>query len=205
MNSDYYQLTLLTMFAAVITIRYVTSLIKGVRPVLIFSRKKSFFERLAEFVPVASVGLSALLILRKVFTPHIGSLLSTGFSMPLVFQYLGITLASLSFIFLISGYWSLGNNWRVGTGDEEKKELITSGIFTFSRNPVYLFFNLFIGGLFLINGDYLLLVLSVAVLTSLHQLILIEERLLHKRFGTAYQEYTANTPRYIYNNNRKDK
>jgi protein-S-isoprenylcysteine O-methyltransferase Ste14 len=197
MNSDYLQLLLLTIFALVITVRYIVSLISGVRPVLILRREKSLATRAIEAVPVAVVTLTALLILRKIFTPHIGSAFAIGFQTTAVLTLIGFSVSFLSFILLIGGYWSLGNNWRVGTGDEESKELVTGGIFSYTRNPVYMFFNLFIFGIFLINGDYVILILLGFVMVSLHLLILEEEKLLKKRFGQQYDCYRQSTSRYF--------
>lgn len=197
MNIDYLQLLLLTVFALVITARYTVSLKRGVRPVLILKRDKSLKVRVIETIPVVMVALTALLVLRKIFTPQIGSALAAGFQIPIVLQLSGFVLAFLSFILLIGGYWSLGNNWRVGTGDEEVKELITGGVFAYTRNPVYLFFNLFLLGKFLINGDYVILIIFFCVMVSLHLVILEEEKLLQRRFGQQFNHYKQSTPRYF--------
>lgn len=197
MNFKYGQLILLAIFAFIITTRYFISLRKGLKPFLIFKKEKKFKEKIIEALPVVGVTLVALLILRKIFTPHISPFLSFGFDSPPSLQLAGFIISFFSFIFLVTGYWSLGNNWRVGTGEGEIKELITGGIFAQTRNPVYLFFNLFLSGLFLINGDFFILILSVAVMISLHFVILEEERLLLKNFGSAYRNYKRLTPRYF--------
>ena len=198
MDFEFNQLTLLSLFALIISLRYLVSVSRGVRPVLILSKQKIPAERFIESLPVAAVGLTAALILRKIFTPHIGAFLAAGFNMPTAIQQIGFLIALLSFALLIAGYWSLGNNWRVGTGEEAQKELVQTGIYSFTRNPVYLFFNLYLFGFFLLNGDYLILVLNAIVVLSLHRVILEEEKLLHERFGGIYQNYTESTPRYFF-------
>jgi protein-S-isoprenylcysteine O-methyltransferase Ste14 len=197
MNTNYLQLLLLTIFALVISVRYAISLIRGVRPVLILKKEKSLTQRFTEAVPVAAVALTALLVLRKIFTPQIGSALAVGLKTSLALQVFGFSIALLSFILLIGGYWALGNNWRVGTGDEETKELVTDGFFSYTRNPVYMFFNLFMLGKFLINGDIVILILLIIVMVSLHLLILQEEKLLSRNFGHIYDHYMSSTPRYF--------
>lgn len=194
---DYAQLLLLSLFALIITVRYLVSVTGGVKPVLIFRRGKSVLERLAEMAPVAGIGLLAMLVLRNVVTPHTASFLGCGFTMPLFLQGTGFILALLSFVFLVGGYRALGTNWRVGTGDAENGELVTKSIFAYTRNPVYLFFNGFAAGIFLINGDYLMLALFVFVAAGLHLLILQEERTLRRKFGSAYAVYAAKVPRYF--------
>ncbi len=197
MNNDSMQLTLLTLFALVLTVRYMASLTKGIKPVLLLRREKRLREKAIEAVPVAAVMMTALLILRNIFTPHIGAFLAAGFIPPLLIQRFGFLLSFSSFILLITAYWSLGSNWRVGTGDEEVKELVTGGVFAYTRNPVYLFFNMFLGGIFLINGHLLMLAFLALVSGSLHLLILEEEKLLERRFGSVYEDYRKTTPRYL--------
>jgi protein-S-isoprenylcysteine O-methyltransferase Ste14 len=197
MNSEYLQLTSLSIFTLILLARYAASLARGLRPVLLLKKEKSLKARAVEALPVAAVGLNALLILRKVFTPHIAPLLAGGFTPPPSLQFLGFALSFLSFFVLVPAYWALGDNWRVGTGDEAVRELVTGGVFAYTRNPVYLFFHLFLGGKFLINGDIIMLVLLGIVTAGLHRVTLEEERLLEARFGGPYREYRQAVPRYL--------
>lgn len=197
MNLISAQLGLLAVFTGLITVRYIISLRKGIRPFLIFKKEKKFTEKIIEILPVAAVTLVILLILRKIFTPEIFSFLSAGFEMPFFLQLAGFIISFFSFPLLIAGYWALGSNWRVGTGSEEISELVTGGIFARTRNPVYLFFNLFLAGLFLINGDFSILILLMLIIASLHRIILEEEKLLLKTFGSVYESYKRSAPRYF--------
>ena len=194
---SYMQLLLLTLFALTILIRYLLSLCQGVRPILLLKEGKARRERILEMIPVFAVTLIILLILRKIFTPNSGPELAYGLSMPLLVQWLGFLMALGSFSFLFAGYWFLGKNWRVGTGDESQEELITGGIYKLTRNPVYLFFNLFNGGLFLLNGDFLIFFLMITIVFSLHFMIINEEKMLYAQFGQQYVRYINKTPRYF--------
>ena len=194
-NSD--QLVLLGIFALITGCRYLISIIRGVHPVLILRNSKGTVERTVESLPVAGVGLGSLLVLRNIFTPDICSFLAYGLTMPAPLQRAGFLLALFSFSLLVSGYWALGNSWRIGIGDEERSDLITTGIFAYTRNPVYLFFFSFLAGLFLINGDYTLLFLYIVVSASLHLQVLREEKVLRRQFGEIYERYASQTPRYL--------
>jgi protein-S-isoprenylcysteine O-methyltransferase Ste14 len=197
MPNKYLQLSLLTLFTLVLTIRYIVSLAKGQRPVLLLKKDKTAKERLVLAIPVTSVAVTALLILRQTFTPHIGTFLAAGFRLPVWLQWTGFVISGLSFVLLISAYWSLGNNWRVGTGDEHVEKLVNTGVFHYTRNPVYLFFNLYLTGLFLLNGHFIMLALLFLVMVTLHLLIAEEEAFLERRFGIIYQQYKKKTPRYF--------
>lgn len=191
------QLFLLTFFSGVLSARYLFSLTRGYRPVRILVRKKDRFQRLVETIPVAGVAFSALLVLRKIFAPHILPALGLGFHPPGWLTAAGIVLALLSFYPLVGGYLSLGDNWRVGIGSDHEGTLVTSGIYARTRNPVYLFFGSFTTALFLVNGDYLLLFLALLTTASLHLLVLREEEYLRRLHGRAYEAYTAAVPRYL--------
>lgn len=196
MSSEQLQLVLVTLFALILTVRYLYSLAGGIRPVRIFNRKKSSFLRALEIFPVAGVGTNIFLVLRKSITPELYSILASGFELPLLLRQAGHLVAFFSLFILAAAYHALGDNWRVGLGDD-KGELVTGGIFSRTRNPVYLFFNLFTFGLFLANGDYLMLICFLIVAVSLHLLITYEERELLQRFGFEYQSYTSRVPRYL--------
>ena len=197
MNPELLQLIMFSFFAAILSIKYLNSFLRGVKPVQILNRVKTPSERLVESLPVVAVGLAILLVLRGIFTPRICFFLGVGVNFPFAVQKAGFITAYLSFLLLISGYLALGPNWRVGTGVNEQIKLVTGGIFAYTRNPVYLFFNLFSSSLFLINGDYLLLGLFFFTAGGLHLVILREEVFLKERFGAEYERYLITVPRYF--------
>ncbi len=197
MTTEYMQLILLSLFAAVTGLKYLVSVIRGIRPVVILKGNKKLSEKALEFLPVAGTGLAILLVLRNIFTPQICPFLSKGFTIPLIVEVAGYFVAFLSLTLLIAGYHALGSSWKVGTDEESKERFVTDGIFAYTRNPVYIFFSVFSASLFLINGDYSLLILFVLITVSLHLQVLREERILSKQYGAVYKEYLARVPRYF--------
>jgi protein-S-isoprenylcysteine O-methyltransferase Ste14 len=99
-------------------------------------------------------------------------------------------------IFLSSpAFFQLGRNLRLGLPGEDT-DLVTSGVFRISRNPVYV-------GIFLMMGASLVYAFSwinaVAVATAIllhHRIILAEERFLAGRFKS-YDAYRARVRRYL--------
>jgi protein-S-isoprenylcysteine O-methyltransferase Ste14 len=88
-------------------------------------------------------------------------------------------------------------NWRMSINVNEKTELITHGLFSYTRNPIYL-------GAILCNiSSFLILpnLLSLAVMISLPLLFKLqvssEEEYLLRIHGQTYREYCAKTPRWI--------
>ncbi len=78
------------------------------------------------------------------------------------------------------------------------RQLVTTGVFAISRNPLYL------GGVCLLIGSALIfqwpwvLVLLLPALAICHYVLIVpEERYLAAKFGAEYQAYTAAVPRWF--------
>ena len=99
-------------------------------------------------------------------------------------------------IFLLS-VLCMKDSWRAGIPDQDHTELITSGIYRFSRNPAFLGFDLMYIGMMLMYCNLLIVPLTVFAIVMLHLQILQEERYLEKAFGMAYREYKRHTFRYL--------
>ena len=75
--------------------------------------------------------------------------------------------------------------------------MVTTGIFSHVRNPMYQGATLLLIGLALILGSDWMLILLVPALLLLHfGVVLREERYLRIKFGQAYEDYLRNVPRY---------
>ena len=92
---------------------------------------------------------------------------------------------------------SFGNSWRVGIDSQTAGKLITTGIFAYSRNPIFVFLDLYLAGTFLLNGSVPFLLIASSGIAGLHIQIRREETFLRHRYGPAYLEYCAKTPRYV--------
>ncbi len=71
------------------------------------------------------------------------------------------------------------DSWRAGIPDKDKTELVTTGIYRFSRNPAFLGFDLMYIGVLLLYGNLLTLGFSLFAMMMLHLQILQEERSLN--------------------------
>ncbi len=98
-------------------------------------------------------------------------------------------------IFLLS-VLCMKDSWRAGIPAKDKTELVTTGIYRFSRTPAFLGFDLMYVGV-LLYGNLLTLGFSVFAIVMLHLQILQEERYLVNTFGTSYQEYCRHVSRYL--------
>lgn len=77
-------------------------------------------------------------------------------------------------------------------------EIVTSGPYRFSRNPIYLGFVCLLIGFPFIFSNYWGLILSPVLMVSLFQLIIKhEETYLEKKFGDVYSSYKSRVRRWL--------
>ncbi len=112
-------------------------------------------------------------------------------------KLLGVAMIVCAFVIFVLALRALGNSWRLGIDENHPGLLVTTGIYAYSRNPIYLFFDLYFLGTFLINGSLFFLVMTVLVALNLHYQILQEERFLARVHGATYEAYRARTARYV--------
>ena len=112
-------------------------------------------------------------------------------------KLLGVAMILCAFVLFVLALSALGNSWRLGLDEKDPGRLVTTGIYAYSRNPIYLFFDLYFLGTFLLNGSLFFLIMTVLVALNLHYQILQEERFLASVHGAAYEAYRARTARYL--------
>lgn len=77
-------------------------------------------------------------------------------------------------------------------------QLVASGVYRFSRNPIYVAYVAVLLGLFLIFGSLALLAYAVLCAAVIQVLIVAwEEPVLRRRFGEEYERYTRQVRRWI--------
>lgn len=110
----------------------------------------------------------------------------------------GIVLGMLGVGVFIVSVITMRDSWRAGVPKDDKTELVTSGIYAYSRNPAFLGFDLiYIGELLLFFNRYLLVITLLAVIMLHLQIVNVEEDFLIATFGDAYLEYRKKVCRYI--------
>jgi len=101
----------------------------------------------------------------------------------------GIAIAAPSLVLFIMARLELGDAFSVRA---KAKKLVTAGIYSRIRNPIYVFGGLFLAGLFLYFQPYLLLIFIVLIPIQIKR-AKNEERVLAEKFGEEYQRYKART------------
>ena len=112
-------------------------------------------------------------------------------------QYAGWSLLLLSLVLVWVAQSQMANSWRIGIDEKNKTELVTNGLFSVSRNPIFLGIVIVNFGLFLIIPNaFTLLILSLSMV-SINTQIRLEEAFLKTIHGNAYEQYLGNVRRWI--------
>lgn len=128
---------------------------------------------------------------------QICSILFNCSTLPALARITGIFIgAAGDFIFLIA-ILTMKNSWRAGIPKKDKTELISHGIYKYSRNPAFLGFDFMYIGILLLYLNLVLLILTLLTILTLHLQILQEEKYLENIFGEQYITYKKCTHRYF--------
>ncbi len=110
----------------------------------------------------------------------------------------GITLGVLGVTIFAVSALTMRDSWRAGVPKDENTELVTSGIYAFSRNPAFFGFDLIYIGILAMFFNVSLLIVTLLVIVLLHlQIVNVEEDFLLTTFGDDYLAYKKKVCRYI--------
>ncbi len=101
-------------------------------------------------------------------------------------------------LLVLAAQAGMGDSWRVGVEEGERTDLVTGGLFSLARNPVFTGMVLVLAGMVLVLPGPIpaaaLLSLVVAVQV---QVRMVEEPYLLRTHGTVYRAYAARTGRFV--------
>ena len=122
--------------------------------------------------------------------------------LPDSFRLVMVGVTALSIPFTLWAYRTLGKNWVHALEPSrfvrrENEKLVTSGPYSYVRNPIYFGSFTFIIALALVAANWLLLLPALVLVAIIYGQIGKEELMLIDKFGDEYREYTKRTPRLI--------
>ncbi len=112
-------------------------------------------------------------------------------------RLMGVFLMIMGSVVTIVAQFQMGNSWRIGINPTEKTTLIQTGLFRYSRNPIY--FSLLISflGFFLVVPNALSLCALGLSYPSVEIKIRLEEQYLIEKHGTEFIQYMEKVKRWI--------
>jgi protein-S-isoprenylcysteine O-methyltransferase Ste14 len=107
----------------------------------------------------------------------------------------GFLIISLIVVWIAQS--QMANSWRIGIDEKNETKLVTKGLFSISRNPIFLGIMIANIGLFLVIPNALtLLIISLSTI-SINTQIRLEEEYLKREFGNDYLKYVKKVRRWI--------
>jgi protein-S-isoprenylcysteine O-methyltransferase Ste14 len=105
-------------------------------------------------------------------------------------KVIGAVIAGISFPLFVLARWQLGSSFSVKA---KACRLVTTGLYSRIRNPIYLFGGLFIVGLSLFVSVWGPLVVALVIVPMQVVRARREERVLAAAFGEEYELYKSKT------------
>jgi protein-S-isoprenylcysteine O-methyltransferase Ste14 len=198
---DYFQIATMAIVVLILLGRaFSLRLQKHINPIVIGGGKHGLSLAI-EWIAVVGLIVWLTAVLLYAFHVTLGifpALLDLRLVSSVTARNVGVVLVTLGLMLFALAFVSFGDSWRVGLDLRTPGALITGGVFALSRNPIYVFLDVWFIGTFLINGTLIFLIFALLAVAFLHWQILQEERFLLRLYGRPYQVYCAKTGRYLY-------
>ena len=111
--------------------------------------------------------------------------------------WIGVLLCLAGLALFLWSLISFGRSFRVGIDVERPDQLVTTGAFAFTRNPLYVAYAIVLIGQFLIFPNWIMLLFLGGAAWLFHRQVLREEDFLKKHYGEDYAEYCGRVRRYV--------
>lgn len=146
--------------------------------------------------PVVHPPIVALMFI--VIAYFLGRFVPLPYTAPEFLQVVGLALTFAGFVLGIGAFIEFRKAHTTLNPHGSVKQLVTSGIYCFTRNPIYLGFLLMVIGLPLNSGLYWGLVMVPFYMMTMTRLIIEkEEAYLERKFGKSYASYTSRARRWL--------
>jgi protein-S-isoprenylcysteine O-methyltransferase Ste14 len=109
----------------------------------------------------------------------------------------GLVLLLISLLWTYIAQADMHGSWRIGIDESVKTNLVTQGIFRFSRNPIYLGMLASVFGLVLVTPNALTVMLLIVGFVLVQIQVRLEEDFLFKMHGNSYSHYKQKVARFI--------
>lgn len=93
--------------------------------------------------------------------------------------------------------WAMRHSWKIGIPEQQDAPLVTSGLYAFSRNPIYVGMVTALIGTVLTVPNVVSVALALSAWISISYQIRMEETHLSRVFGEAYGAYRKSVRRWV--------
>ncbi len=115
-----------------------------------------------------------------------------------ILVWIGIGLVHLAFLIIFNAQRNMANEWRIGIDNENKVNLITKGMFSITRNPIFLGVIFVFVGLFLIIPNTVTVLILVTGVLLIQIQVRLEEEFLRNTLRDEYKSYEKQVNRWLF-------
>lgn len=139
------------------------------------------------------------LLFQSLLTPFsiLPSILQNDIYLSIIVRLIGVVLLVLSVVTMQLTLMAFKNSLRFGLDDKNLGKLISSGIFSYSRNPFFLSILLLFLGISMVFSTPFFIGIFVLSLLFIHLSIVKEEKFMLENYGEEYNEYAKKVRRYF--------
>ena len=140
----------------------------------------------------------ALVVIAFAFLPNLYEyLVPISYLSNVTLNTVGQTLLVIAVIWVLVAQVHMQKSWRIGIDEDVKTELIQTGLFKLSRNPIFLGMRVMLLGLFLVLPSAATLVILFVGDLLIQIQVRLEEEFLTRTHGKAYLAYQKQVRRWI--------
>jgi len=144
---------------------------------------------------VGALGVQAVLI--AVRPGALESLAPFGVARAAAWRWVGAGLALAGMAASLLAQAMLGASWRIGIEEEARPGLITTGLYGWSRNPIFTFMLVVLAGFVVLMPTWPSLLAFGVGAVEIRRQVRVEEEWLLRAYGREYREYARRVGRFL--------
>jgi len=110
----------------------------------------------------------------------------------------GFAFCAVGIVGTFAAQMAMGSSWRIGVDPDERTELVTGGIFSLCRNPIYTFMMIAWVGFALLVPSWVALAAGVLLISGIQvQVRLVEEPHMIRTHGESYLAWARRVGRFL--------
>lgn len=162
-----------------------------------FGRGGSLNDFMGRVFGMTFIGTLSFLVLRAIWPSIDQEVGEIRFLARSWIEMAGLVVAAASFLWTAIAEFQMGALWRIGIPSESAQGLISSGLFSVSRNPVFLGMLGFALGLLFLVPTILTLSALVVLWICFNVQVRLEEAYLQRMLGAEYADYCSRVRRWL--------
>jgi protein-S-isoprenylcysteine O-methyltransferase Ste14 len=163
----------------------------------VFGRSDSVYDYVGRWFTLIRVLVIVLIMIFVVSEDVYQRLVPIPYLEVNILRVIGLGLASIALVWIVLAQTQMGGSWRMGIDRNTTTALVAHGLFSRSRNPIYLGMMLMLFGLFLGIPNAVSLLMFVLSYVLMQIQVRLEEDFMTQTHGEEYRSYCQRVRRWL--------